>query len=435
MTSEIAVIADFHSVILNNERNLYIYLPPSYQTALETRYPVLYMHDGQHVFSQDCYGDSWEVQHTVDRLVQEAKMKEIIVIAVSSISNARIAEYVHDHPAARTAFHTVPSGEAYEAFLIDEVKAYIDKTYRTQPEQEHTAIMGSSAGGLVSYHIGFRRPDIFGFVGILSPFFVHSYMDGLQLSETPIYQSYNQHPPIRCWLDMGGAEGLMTVGHARGVAEELIDCGFIPGEDLFFYMDPDSGHTQQAWANRMELPLLLCFGTVGRPKNMELLGSKQVGIGGALGQLYANVEYGSGFRMSLLRAQYRVANGEIVDVDPDGTIRPKRTGSTEIQVVFDGLQAAIHVEVIPELPNTVTVEVTVDVPAGTKQEERIYAGFEIPRTGDGVYHGTFHLPRDLTFAVKVSKGFGLNEKRQELRRFTTAQGLSLHYRVEEWETN
>ncbi|MCL6460049.1 MAG: hypothetical protein K6T85_18815 [Gorillibacterium sp.] len=434
MKSNIEVVADFSSTVLNNSRHLYVYLPPSYNTALETRYPVLYMHDGQHVFAEDRSGDSWEVHHTVDRLVREGKMREIIVVGIASISDVRIAEYVHSHPAVQEAFHTKPLGEAYEAFLIDEVKAYIDRAYRTLPEKEQTAIMGSSAGGLVSYHIGFRRPDIFGLVGILSPFFVHSYMDGLHISETPIYQSFDHHPPIHVWLDMGGAEGLLMVSQARKVAEDLISSGFVLGEDLVFYMNPEAGHTQKDWANRIQFPLLFFFGSIGKPQRLELFGRNKVGLQGKPAQLYANVEYNSGFKMSVLRAHYRVSDVEIAEVKPDGTVCPKQVGTAEIRVEYEGLQASMRVEVIPELLQTVTVELTVEVPLETKPEDRIYAGFEIPKIAAGLYRGTFQLPRDLTFDVKVSRGFNSHEKRQSARRFSTTEDLTLHFHVTEWES-
>jgi predicted alpha/beta superfamily hydrolase len=418
---------------LDNDRSIYVYLPPSYESAPQARYPVLYMHDGQHVFASDRFGDSWEVHHTVERLVGEGRMREIIVVGVASIPNSRIAEYVHDHPAVRKAFHTEPAGEKYEAFLIDEVKTYIDRTYRTLPGKEHTAIMGSSAGGLVSYHVGMRRPDVFGNVGILSPFFVHSYMNGSRLSRTPIYRRFDHHPSIRVWLDMGGAEGLLTVPHARRVADELIGSGFVFGDDLIFYLDPEAGHTQKDWANRIQAPLLYFFGSIGQPKRLELFCTNKIGIRGPVVRLYPNVEYDSGFRKSLLRAHYQVADEAIAEMEPDGTILPKQAGTTEIRVAHEGLQATLAVEIVPALPETVAVEVTVEVPPETKSDDRIYAGFEIPKTADHVYRGSFRLPRDLTFDVKVSKGFGANEKRQSTRRFKTSEDLALHFQVEEWE--
>ena len=137
--------------------------------------------------------------------------------------------------------------------------------------------------------------------------------------------------------------------------------------------------------------------------------------------------------MSLLRAHYSVADGDIAEVKPEGTVQAKRAGTTEIRVEYEGLQASLPVEIIPELPATVVIQITVVVPVETKQTDRLYAGFEIPKIAEGLYRGTFRLPRDLTFNVKVSKGFGSNEKRLCFRRFSTNEDLSLHFEVEKWE--
>lgn len=99
-------------------------------------------------------------------------MREIIVVAVSHVEDARIAEYMHANPDGHNIFNTTNQGELYETFLVREVKPFIDSTYRTLTEKEHTALMGSSAGGLVSYNIGFRQPETFGMIGALCPFFV-----------------------------------------------------------------------------------------------------------------------------------------------------------------------------------------------------------------------------------------------------------------------
>src|SRR5262245_37920386 len=53
--------------------------PPSYDSEPKRRYPVLYLHDGQNIFSSagtnSCFGwGSWELDRTVDRLIAEGRM-------------------------------------------------------------------------------------------------------------------------------------------------------------------------------------------------------------------------------------------------------------------------------------------------------------------------------------------------------------------------
>lgn len=218
MGAKIVTLANVHSKLLGNSREVYVYLPPSYAESKNRRYPVLYAQDGQHMFASDAKGDSWEMHQTAERLSREGRMEEVIIVAVSSISDQRGSEYFHNHPGVREAFHTTCKGELYERFLIEELKPMIDARFRTLTDREHTAIIGSSAGGLVSYHIAFRRPDVFGQVAILSPFLVHAVVnkqgDGTNqqepLIEQKVYHSFPVKPPsLRVWVDIGGAEGLI----------------------------------------------------------------------------------------------------------------------------------------------------------------------------------------------------------------------------------
>ena len=123
-----------------------MYLPPSYHSDERKRYPVLYMQDGQHIFFKDRKGESWDVHLTVDELTAQGRMREIIVVAVSHVEDARIAEYMHANPDGHNIFQTTNQGELYETFLVREVKPFIDANYRTLTEKENTALMGSSAG-------------------------------------------------------------------------------------------------------------------------------------------------------------------------------------------------------------------------------------------------------------------------------------------------
>src|SRR5262249_17226668 len=65
-----------HSRFLGGARQVQVYLPPSYDAEPRRRYPVLYLHDGQNMFSSAgsdcCFGwGNWELDRTADRLVEE----------------------------------------------------------------------------------------------------------------------------------------------------------------------------------------------------------------------------------------------------------------------------------------------------------------------------------------------------------------------------
>ena len=239
-------------------RGIHIYLPPSYPTQPQRRYPVLYLHDGQNVFSSagtNCaFGwGSWELDRTVDTLCRAGKMQEIIMVAVDN-SFARLQEYngrhhVPDGRAANTAF------EIYEAFLITDLKPQIDREFRTLPEAAHTAVMGSSLGGLCSLALAWEHPDIFGGAASLSGSF--------QVEQTNFLNSVlkNYHgkaKPFRVYLDSGAVDFTGgDDGHAliRQVAAELRRIGGSKNLKLYFDAKPltpaklkKSGLRRDKWA-------------------------------------------------------------------------------------------------------------------------------------------------------------------------------------------
>ena len=184
-------------------RGVHIYLPPSYPTQPQRRYPVLYLQDGENIFSSagtNCaFGwGSWELDRTVDALCRAGKMQEIIMVAVDN-SWGRLGEYSGRHhapggPATNTAF------ENYEAFLITELKPQMDREYRTLPEAAHTAVMGSSIGGLCSLALAWDHPEIFGGAASLSGSF--------QVEQTNflngVLKNFHGPPkPFRAYLDSG----------------------------------------------------------------------------------------------------------------------------------------------------------------------------------------------------------------------------------------
>src|SRR5437660_482690 len=57
----------------------------------------------------------------------------------------------------------------YGKFLVEEVKPFIDRTYRTLPGRKHTAVGGSSLGGLISLFLCKWYPEAFGLCAAVSP--------------------------------------------------------------------------------------------------------------------------------------------------------------------------------------------------------------------------------------------------------------------------
>ena len=182
-------------------RGLHIYLPPSYAAEPRRRYPVLYLHDGQNVFSSAgtniAFGwGNWELDQTADELSRAGKMREIIMVAVDS-SRDRYQELCGRHHAAGATTNT--AFENYTALLISELKPRIDREYRTLPDATNTAVMGSSMGGIGSLILAWEHPDIFSGAASLSGAFQveqTNFLSGLKTYNGPA-------KPVRIYLDSG----------------------------------------------------------------------------------------------------------------------------------------------------------------------------------------------------------------------------------------
>jgi predicted alpha/beta superfamily hydrolase len=152
-----------------------IYLPASYHSSPDRRYPVLYLHDGQNVFSfagtNIAFGwGSWELDKAADGLSRDKKIPEIIMVGIDNAGMQRYAEYCGAHHSSASGTNTL--FENYSAFLINELKPKMDKEYRTKPDAEHTAVMGSSMGGICSLILAWEHPDVFGGAASLSGAFM-----------------------------------------------------------------------------------------------------------------------------------------------------------------------------------------------------------------------------------------------------------------------
>lgn len=147
---------------LNAERKIWVYLPHDYKTSGK-RYPVIYMHDGQNLFDRktSAYGE-WRVDETLDSL-----KAEVIVIGIEHGGENRIKELTP----FKNAKYGGGEADNYLDFLVNTVKPYADKTYRTKPDADNTTIWGSSLGGLVSYYAVLKYPEVFGKAGVFSPAF------------------------------------------------------------------------------------------------------------------------------------------------------------------------------------------------------------------------------------------------------------------------
>lgn len=250
--------ASFGSGELVPPRDLVVYLPPGYDAEPDRRYPVLYLHDGQNVFDRRGAGNEWRFDEAAEELIAKGDMRPAILVGVAN-SPARIAEYTPTEA-------TLPfeggqgrraggSGRTYARYLVEEVKPFIDATYRTEPGFESTSVGGSSLGGLITMSIATWYPEVFSGYLVVSPSVWWG--DGVILGMVADAPSLDGH---RIWLDMGTREGEGAVGGAERLRDALLARGFLPGKDLRFVVDEGAEHTESAWAGRVPDMLRFLYG-------------------------------------------------------------------------------------------------------------------------------------------------------------------------------
>ena len=147
---------------LKTTKKIWVYLPKNYKTS-EKKYPVIYMHDAQNLFdATTSFAGEWNVDETLDSLKTQA-----IVIGIEHGNEKRLEEL--------TPFPNGKYGggkaDDYLDFIVNTLKPYVDKNYRTKPNANNTVIFGSSLGGLVSYYAVLKYPEVFGKAGVFSPAF------------------------------------------------------------------------------------------------------------------------------------------------------------------------------------------------------------------------------------------------------------------------
>jgi predicted alpha/beta superfamily hydrolase len=215
------------------------FYPPGYHENTLKRYPVLYMQDGQNLFfpGEASQGQHWRIAETLRTLDAMNVIDKVIVVGV--------------YPNEREHDYTKPGYEAYGRFLTTVVKPQIDRDYRTLTGPGHTAVMGSSLGGVVSLYLGWQYPEIFGMAAAMSSTF--GWRD--DLAERIAGE---RRRPMRIYLDSGWPRDNYEV--TRSMHELLRRRGYRDGIDLDYFSFPDAVHNEQHWAMRAHIPFQLFFG-------------------------------------------------------------------------------------------------------------------------------------------------------------------------------
>src|SRR5580658_3691865 len=250
---------ELSSRIFGNTRLLRVWLPPDYDGWGDTRYPVLYLNDGQNLFEPATAfaGVHWRVGETATRLSAEEKIRPLIIVGIDNTKN-RASEYIPYN----SKDPKVPNakGSCYPEFLRRDVLPLIEERYSVLTGPENTGLGGSSLGGLITLYTQLAAPGVFGRLLIESPsLFV---ANRKILEESRRFHSW----PARMYLSMGTRETGNAEKDARIVddvreLEAILREAGLDEQRLKVRVEEGAVHNESAWAARFPEALEFLYST------------------------------------------------------------------------------------------------------------------------------------------------------------------------------
>ena len=250
-------------------RTIRVYVPANYDST--ARYDVLYMHDGTMLFDASITWNhqEWGVDEAMDSLIALGYIRPTIVVGIDNRTAMmeRVAEYCPDDvqqllPEGKQLYDGLgtPKGNDYLRFLIEEVKPFIDSVYSTYPEREHTWIMGSSCGGLISSYALCKYPNVFAGAACMS---THSTLavveDNPDEDAITAYRTYlQQNIPVNSallYFDRGDQTSDAYYADSQDAINAMLTANGWDSAHFEYRFFPGHAHEEKFWRARLDIPL------------------------------------------------------------------------------------------------------------------------------------------------------------------------------------
>ena len=139
------------------DREVAVYLPPSYARDESTRYPVVYLLHGYGGRDDTFTARLANLPESEDRLAGAQGFSAAIVVTPNAFTLHKGSMY-----------SSSPTTGDWERFIAEDLVAYIDGHYRTIANRMSRGLAGHSMGGYGAVRIGMKRPDVFSSLYIMS---------------------------------------------------------------------------------------------------------------------------------------------------------------------------------------------------------------------------------------------------------------------------
>ena len=242
------------------QRLIFVYLPPSYFKDESTRFPVVYAHDGQNVFSTPehhggpCRG-GWYLDAKLDHFWGEGGLPEFILVAVPNSDFVCIGNRTREYC---TPEFCDTESDPYIRFLVEVVKKEVDAKYRTLPDPAHTVTLGASMGGLCAFVLALTHPQVFSRAVCMSPSFWYADRnnDSAYSLVTKSAKS-DQKSACKVYIDSGNGQG--DNRYETKMMELLLEkSGWSRGVEFDYFLDEcadrvdmEITHSESVWRERV----------------------------------------------------------------------------------------------------------------------------------------------------------------------------------------
>jgi len=139
------------------DRDVTVYLPPSYASERSRRYPVVYLLHGYGGTDDTFNGRLARLPDSADTLAAAGTAREMIVVMPNAFTLHKGSMYSN----------SVTTGD-WETYVARDLVAYVDGHYRTIPNRMSRGLAGHSMGGYGAVRIGMKRPDVFSSLYLMS---------------------------------------------------------------------------------------------------------------------------------------------------------------------------------------------------------------------------------------------------------------------------
>ena len=246
-TENVKIISEkFEIPQLKTTRRIWIYLPKNYEKS-NKKYEVMYLQDAQNLFDDaTSYAGEWQVDETLNKIFEKTG-KSLIVVGIDNGGEKRIEEL----SPYKNAKYGGGNGDNYVKFIVETLKPFIDKNYRTKPQRKFTTIGGSSLGSLISVYAAVKYPETFGKVLAFSSAF---WFNAKELNEFISHSKVNlKHQ--KYYFVQGKHEDEDMEAQTKRVIENLKSKN-VKSKNIFLKIDEDGKHNEMYWRREFEVAVL-----------------------------------------------------------------------------------------------------------------------------------------------------------------------------------